>query len=262
MIRSLTIAAVVWLEVLRRKDLYVMAILLIALLMTLVSMNAFGLGTTLGYVKDIGLLLGWIFGWVLAITVAARQLPNEETRGTIIALLAKPISRGELIVGKWLGAWSVVSAATAVFYLATAAVVAIFGGSFGLVTLLQAVLLHAGALGILAAAAILLATRLNHDAACALAYILSLATFLVVPRVPELLVGLSGWRANGLLALYAALPHLELFDMRKRLVHAYGPIPWGLCGAILLYAVLLIAIALIGAYLAYRRKPFSRAYEE
>ncbi len=257
-----TIAAVVWLEVLRRKDLYVMLILLLALLMTLVSLNIFGLGTTVGYVKDIGLLMGWVFGWVLAITVAARQLPNEETRGTIISLLAKPISRTELIVGKWLGAWSVVSAATLVFYLLTTAVIMSFGGHFGALTLVQGFLLHAGALGVLAAMAVLFSTRLNHDAACTLSYVVSLATFLVVPRVPEFLVGLSGWRASGLLALYAAMPHFELFDMRKRLVHDYGPMPWQICGGILLYAALLVAIGLVLANLAYRNKVFLRTHED
>ncbi len=258
----LTIAAVVWLEVLRRKDLYVMLILLGALLVTLVSLNIFGLGTSVGYVKDIGLLMAWVFGWVLAITVGARQLPNEETRGTIIALLAKPVTRGELIAGKWLGAWTVVSAATATFYAVTAGIVMGFGGGFSIVALFQGILLHMGALAILTALGVMFSTRLNHDAACTMSYILSLAMFLVVPRVPEFLVGLGGWRASILLALYAALPHFELFDMRKRLVHGYGPMPWHTCAGIVAYAAVIAAICLLLAHMAYRHKHFSRIHED
>ena len=50
MTRLFTIARVVWLEVSRRKDVYVVFVLLLAALALLMSLNVFGLGAVTGYV--------------------------------------------------------------------------------------------------------------------------------------------------------------------------------------------------------------------
>ena len=57
------------------------------------------------YLKDVCLLLIWISSLVIAITTTARQIPAERESRTIFPLLAKPVRRGELIVGKFLGCW-------------------------------------------------------------------------------------------------------------------------------------------------------------
>ncbi len=113
MTRVWILARIVWLEMLRKKDIYVLFILLAALLVAMISLDVYGLGQVSGYVKEIGLLGAWILGWILAINTSVRQLPQEENRGTVFPLLAKPVSRFELVLGKWLGAWVVVCAATA-----------------------------------------------------------------------------------------------------------------------------------------------------
>lgn len=253
-----TLARIVWIEMLRRKDVYVLFILLAGLLLTLISLDIYGLGQVTAYVKEIGLLGAWILGWILALNTSVRQLPQEETRGTIFPLLAKPVSRAELVLGKWLGAWAIACAATLSFYAATSLVVVLRGGGFAPATLVQAFLLHMTALGVLAAIGIALSTRLNRDAATAMAYVLTGATFLIVPRVPSLLVTSNGPAAPLLLGLYYALPHFELFDERRRLVHDWGAAQWiHVCGVIG-YGVLLVAVFLLLAWIGYRRKTFSR----
>jgi Cu-processing system permease protein len=153
MTRILTIARIVWLEMIRRKDLYVLLILLAALLMVLISVNVYGLGSVARYVKDIGLLLTWLCAWIFAIGSIGRQLPQEEAKGTIYSLLAKPVTRMELLLGKWLGAWSMAIVATAVFYLLVLGVTWLRGGSFVMDSLAQAFLLHAMNLGMVTALA-------------------------------------------------------------------------------------------------------------
>jgi ABC-type transport system involved in multi-copper enzyme maturation permease subunit len=258
MTRVLTIAAVVWLQMLRRKDVYVLAVLLGALLLMLVSLNIFGLGGMADYVKDVGLLAAWLLGWTLAVSVSTRELPQEETRGTVFALLAKPINRFQLIAGKWLGTWSSVALAVLAFYALVDGVVIARGGRFDTLALLQAWLLHAAALGIVGALGIALSTRLNRDAALVLNYVLTGAAFLVIPRVPELLVKETGFSAKVLLFLYYLVPHFELFDMRRRLVHGYGPMAWSVLAAVLVYALLFVAALLLAAWIAYHNKRFSR----
>jgi hypothetical protein len=79
----LAIARTVWLEMIRRKDLYVALILLLALLMTLLSVNVYGLAMS-ALCEDLGLLLTMVFAWILSINSAGRQLPQEEPRARSI----------------------------------------------------------------------------------------------------------------------------------------------------------------------------------
>jgi ABC-type transport system involved in multi-copper enzyme maturation permease subunit len=253
-----TLARMVWLETLRRKEVFVLFILLMTLLAWMAGMDVLGLSQVSGYVKDMGLLAAWVFGWILAITTAVRLLPQEEMRGTIFPLLAKPVTRLDVVAGKWLGAWSVVGAALLSFYLATWGVVLWRGGRFDPVTLLQAFLLHMAALAIVAALAVALSTRLNHDAAATLAYVLTGATFLILPRVPAFLTTERGAAGTALLALYYLLPHFELFDLRQRLVHDWGPAPWGIVAGVLLYGALMTAVLVLLAWIGFRRRRFTR----
>jgi hypothetical protein len=54
------------------------------------------------------------------------------------------------------------------------------------------------------------------------------------------------------------LPHFELFDLRKRLVHDFGPVRWSIFGAVLAYGLLLTLLFVLLAWLAYRHKRFAR----
>lgn len=253
-----TIAGTVWLEMLRKKDVYVLFILLAALLLAMGSMDILGLGQVSGYLKDLGLFSAWILGWVLTVNVSVRLLPQEETRGTIFALLAKPVSRFDVVAGKWLGAWTVICAAVLSFYLATWGMVLVRGGTFDPVTLLQALLLHAAALAVVAAIGTALSTRLNSDAAATLTYLITGTTFVLLPRIPALLVVQEGFLANALLALYYGLPHFELFDLRQRLVHNWGPASWSVVAGVMLYGMLLTAVFLLLAWIGYRHRRFAR----
>jgi ABC-type transport system involved in multi-copper enzyme maturation permease subunit len=256
--KVVVIAGIVWLDWLRRKDAYVLLALLCGLLLALTSVNVFGLQGTARYALDIGLLLIWGFSWLLALNAGSRELPQEEARGTIFLLLSKPLRRDQLLLGKWLGAWSSVSGAVLLFYLAAWGLLAAQGVVVQAPLLLQATLLHACALGILVALALLCATRLNRDAAATIAGVLSAAGLLLVPQLPALALHGSPARATLMQVLYYALPHLELFDVRRRLVHEFGPLDAATFLGLLLYGAILTALLLLAAWLAYRHKAFAR----
>lgn len=253
------LAGVVWREVLRRKDVYVLFILLAALLLALLSVNAFGLASASRYVRDLGLLLAWLFSLVLTLTVTARQLPQEEQRGTIFTLLAKPVGRGQLVLGKWLGCWTVGAAATGLFYLLLAAVAAVQRAPLPAATALQAFGLHAALLGMVAALTLALSTRLTHGAALTLGAVLAATAAALLPAIPRLAGYADRLSAAVMLALYYALPHLELFDLRRRLVHDWGPAPAAVVAGVAAYGLAWVAIFLLAAWLGYRRKYFQRA---
>lgn len=257
--KILTIAQIVWLEMLRRKDIYVLLILMAAFLLGMIFLNIFGLGGMSGYVKEIGLLMVWICAWYLTVNYAARQLPREEAAGTIFMLLSKPLTRWQLLAGKWLGAWLGGLAACLLLHAVLAAIVALRGGSFAAAMFVQHGLLQAACLAVLAAMGVLLSTCMNYDAAAALAYVWSLSAYFLAPRIPELILHAAGTRHDLLLALYFALPHLELFDLRLRLAHDWPPADWAAVGMILAYGAVLTGLLLSAAWLVYRNKKFSRA---
>jgi len=259
MIRVWSIARLVWLEMIRRKDFYVLLILLAALMFFLLSANAFGLGATPRYLLDSGLLMVWVASVVLVVMLTGRQLPSEERDGTIFPLLAKPVGRGQLILGKWLGGWLAGGAATAVFYAVVVAVVWARGGHPGRVTLLQSWLLQVAGLGVMAALTLALSTRMTYGAAATTALLVIGGSSWLLPRVPTLVLYASGWQMNAMLLLYYLLPHFELFDMRRRVVHDWGPIDPVVLAKILVYAGILVCLFLLLAWLAYRHKKFRRS---
>lgn len=258
MIRILTIARVVWLEMLRRKDLYVLSILLVAMVLYLISIDVFGETKAFRYVAEIGFSLTWFFSWVLTIGLASRQLPSEERAGTVFPLLAKPVTRMELIAGKWVGSWLAALSATMIFYLVTLVVVSVRGGEVDVGTSLQAFALHACMLGVLSSLAIALSTRLSQAAATTLCYMLAGIFFVLVPRIPESLATEQGFSDVIVSAAYFGLPNFELFDMRRRMVHGWGPAPWVAFAASVGYAAVWCSVLLGLAHLGYRNKFFRR----
>ena len=278
--RIRTIAGVVWLEMLRRKDIYVLLMLMGVIVVSLFFINVFNISGVTAYVKDTGLLLVWVFAWILAVTVSARELPHEEGSGTIYSLLAKPITRLELILGKWLGAWTIVVAATFCFYCLLMGVVYLHGGAFRPILLVQGFLLHAAALAVICALGLALSTRMNYDAAATFCFAVTIGAFLILPKVPEFLMksgfettqvartagefdytmspGFEGVQYYALIVLYSILPHFELFDMRQALVHQSEPASWQAVAVIVYYGLHMSVVFLLAAWIGYARKRFSR----
>ncbi len=256
--RIMAIARVVVLEMLRQKALYIMLILIAGLLFAISSMDVFGIGGVVRHVQDIGMLTVWIFSWATAVMVSARQLPRAEKSGAVFGLLAKPLSRGQLLTGKWLGAWLLAATAALVFTLTVVLTVIFRGGYFDAVTLLQSVVLHLSALAVICAAGITLSTVMNEDAALTATLLLTVGSYFLLPRLPYVLATLPGWRALPVYVFYYLGPHLEWFDMRRRLVHGWGAAPWWAFTTVLVYGALWTAAALCSGWLAYRNKRFNR----
>ena len=84
-------------------------------------------------------------------------------------------------------------------------------------------------------------------------------SFLVVPRVPELLTRESGFTAGALLFVYNLFPHFEVFDLRQRIVHGYDAVDGATFGTVILYGLLLVSLFLAIAWLAYRHRRFARS---
>jgi len=242
----------------RRKEGYILVLILAAVQYAVASMDVLSSGGSSLYLYDVGLLLTWFLGWVIAIHVGASELPGEEMRGTVFLLLAKPLSRAELIAGKWLGAWAAVVACTLAFHAVALSSALATGVHPPLLAMLEMCLLHLLSLAILTAMAIAVSTRLNRDAAISLTVTAALATYLLVPRIPKLISYAAGWRSGMLELLYYVLPHLELFDLRRRVLHGYGPISGNVLTTLVAYGAVWTGVLLLIAWLSYRQRHFQR----
>lgn len=252
------LARIVWLEMIRRKDAYVLGILLGAIVLAVGSMESFGLRGTTRHALDLGLLMAWIFSAALAIPVASRQLPREEERGTIIVLLSKPMTRWEWVCGKALGVWLAVSAATTCFYLVILALGIGAGASVSPVVALQAWILHLAALAILISLSLCLSMRTTADAGVTLSFLFAAFLFFLLPAASHLAAYSDAAAARVFAVLYYTLPHLELFDLRVRLVHDWPPAPWGLVAGVFAYGLCWTGVWLILAWLGFRKRMFHR----
>ena len=113
----LAISGIVIKELYRRKDFYVLLVLTAVITGLLGAINFFNDPTIVRYLKEVCLLLIWISSLVICITTAARQIPAERENRTIFPLLAKPVTRWQVVLGKFAGCWFACGIALLVFYL-------------------------------------------------------------------------------------------------------------------------------------------------
>ena len=115
-------------------------------------MRIIGIGTPQAarFITDLGLQLGSLLASLLVIFMGARQLTMEIELRTIYPVLAKPVTRDQVLLGKMLPTWLMGVAAMALFTLATLALTPRLPYQHAGV-LAQALLLKAGSLALLTA---------------------------------------------------------------------------------------------------------------
>lgn len=249
------VAGVVIKELYRRKDFYVLFVLTALITLIAGSMNFFNDDHIVRYVKEICLLLIWVAMLVIAVTMAARHIPMERELRTIFPLLAKPITRSEVVIGKFAGCWLACGFALLAFYGFFGAVCLAREPHWLVMNYVQAMALHWAMLGIVLSLAVLgsiifAAPSSNNTIVliiCAGVLVIGRHLNLVALRQPEPVQSL-------LYGLYFAIPHLELFDVRDLIIHDWPLVPWAVFGQALLYGAAYTAFFLSLACFFFKRK--------
>lgn len=239
--RLLGIAQVTILESVRRKDPYVVLILGFAIVLGAALFNQFGIEGLEKFVKDVALTVTNILCIVICVVAAARQLPVEIANRTLHPLLAKPVSRTTVFLGKYVGVGLMSSAVVVLFWVELQVLFMIFGIHSGAI-FFQALFVRILSMWLIAAVVMALSLFLTHGANVTVSLLLCLAmsTFAnTILAVHSELRGASRWLAEG---LYWVVPHLELFDLSKKVIHDWPSIPSGALAALTAYAVVYSAI--------------------
>lgn len=249
------VAGVVIKELYRRKDFYVLFIVTILICVVMASINIYNDAHIVRYLKEISLDLIWLCSLVIAVTTTARQIPAERENRTLLPLLAKPLTRVEMILGKFLGCWLACGLALLCFYVFFGALSASREHQWPLANYFQAALLHWFMLGVIVAFALLgsliFAAPSSNSTIC---FVIIGGILFVARHLDQVALTLREPLRAVVYSLYFVIPHLELFDVRDLVIHNWPPVPWAYFCLALLYAAFYTAIFLTGACLVFRRK--------
>jgi ABC-type transport system involved in multi-copper enzyme maturation permease subunit len=250
------VAGIVIKELYRRKDFYVLFILTVLVCLIMASVNIFNDKQIVRYLKELCLLLIWISSLVIAITTTARQIPAEREQRTLLPLLAKPLTRTQLIFGKFLGCWLACGLVLICFYTFFGALAASREHAWPLLNYFQAAFLHWIMLGVVVALTLLGSLVFAAPSSNSTICLVIVATILCVGRyLDAVALSLAEPLRSILYAVYFAIPHLEIpFEMRNLIVHDWPLIEWKFIGLDTLYLLAYAAVFLVAACLVFRRK--------
>ena len=250
--KAIAIARVTVLESARRKDPFVVLILAGAIVFGAGLMANFGVEGLHKFVKDVGLTVTTLFSIILCVTTAARQLPAEFENRTLYPLLGKPITRMAFFLGKYVGVGILSSVVVVLFFVLLRVLLALLGIPVGAV-FYQALYLRLLSMWFIAAGVMCLSLFLTHGANVTISLLACLCMQLLAHSILYLHEGLTGLSLFLARAVYWLAPHLELFDLSKKVIHEWPAIPGWVLAAMTLYAVLYVGLFLAAGCVRLRR---------
>jgi ABC-type transport system involved in multi-copper enzyme maturation permease subunit len=241
------------LDSLRRKDLYVALILSIVMIGAASVVGRFGTAGLEAFLKDVALTVVTLLSFVLTVLFSARQLPEEVSRRTVYPLLARPITRFDLIFGKFLGAVALSLLSLCLFSAIAWGLMAFYrlapGSAFG-----QFVALRALSLMILSALTICLSVCVTPQAAVTLSLVFALGGS-ALSSSTNLLAGTAGSIGRGVVAIARfVLPQLDLFDVSKKVSAGLPPLSGETVAWLAVYAAVHTALLLAAGHARFARQ--------
>jgi len=231
------IAANVFKESVRDKVLYSIVLFAVIVIAASLLLGQLTAGQEVKIIKDLGLAAISLFGHFIAIFIGIGLVSKEVERRSIYALLAKPMSRAELVLGKYCGLVSTLTVNVVVMTAALVVVLAIYGATVEPQirntweapavdpALATAAFLTLVELSVVTAIAICFSTFTSPVLAAAFTVGLVIAgQFSADLKHFEHIVDnhAATWLLN---ALYYVLPNLAPFDVKAQVVHAQPVTP-------------------------------------
>ena len=245
--RILTVATNVFWEVIRDRILYLIVVFAVVMAAAVRLIPELAATTEKKIILDIGLAAISLFGLIVTVFVATALVNKEIEKRTVYLLVAKPISRAELIVGKHVGLSAVLGVLVGAMTVIYLAVLSFNRIPYPLASILIASLFVWFELSLLVGVGILFGVFSSSM----LASLLTFGVYLMGHSTRDL-VALGKLTKNPgieqlMMGLYLVLPDLARFNLRNDAV--YGQVPY-LAPLItnaaygLLYSVLLLSVSI------------------
>jgi Cu-processing system permease protein len=228
----------VLLESLRRKDLWVVAILGFLILVGASALGFFGVQGLQVFVKDLAVTVLGAFSTIVAVLTSTRMLPEEIKQRTLYPLLSRPISRLDLLVGKLLGAIVVTWMSFLILAALTAMALAGFQVAFEPI-MLQYMIAKMMGLGLVCALGLTFSVYMTPSAAATSAFIFTFGSTIIVRAMTSGFESATPAMQVVFKLLNAILPQFTLFDLGSRAANVgWAPVPLWVMGFLLGYWVL------------------------
>jgi ABC-type transport system involved in multi-copper enzyme maturation permease subunit len=254
MSRILAVAANTFRETVRERVLY--NLVFFAILMTLsgLLLGQLSIRQDEKIIKDLGFAAMDLFGTLIAVFIGVGLVGKEIEKRSLYPLLAKPLTRGEFFIGKFVG---LVFTLLVNIALMTAGLYLTLVGTGRRPDPLLLAAVYPIFLGLLlvVAFAMLFSTV---SSSLALASVFTVGTVVagrftdVIRNMREVAPGVPTWLVDG---LYAILPNFRNFDFKDRV--AYGdPVSATVLAWVTVYAAVYVAVVLGLGLAAFRSRDF------
>jgi len=254
-IRVLAVAGNTLREAVRNRVLYTLvafAVVLIGASIVLSNLSYVEQGRIL---QDIAFASARLFGVAIAIAMGINLIHREVDRRTIYTILAKPISRSEFLLGKYLGLVATIWLQVLIMGAAFAAVSLVDDQPFGWP--------HAGALGLLGmelAVVVAVATLFSSFTTPTLASLFTTGIWIAGNLTRDLQRLAEQTRVEEIVGaariLHRVLPDLAMFNLGLKASHGLPIAPVAEVGLPVAYAAAYVAALLVLASLIFQRRDF------
>ena len=249
------LASVVIKELYRRKDFYVLFVLTGLITLVIGSVNFFNDDRIVRYLKDVAFLLIWVSSLVIAIMTSARQIPAERENRTIFPLLAKPVSRAQVIVGKFAGCWLACGIALVMFYFFFGLVIASREHHGPSLIFFQGLWLHYAMLGVVIALGLFGSVVFSAPSSNAtICFIVVVGLLLFGGHLNQVALQQAEPTRSVIYTISFLIPHLEWYDVRDLIIYDHPAVAWVDCGLATFYAAVYCAFLLFATWGVFRRK--------
>lgn len=249
-----TLARGVVLESIRRKDLWVVAILGFLIILAAGALGFYGISGLEVFAKDLAFSVLGLFTTIVAVLTASRVLPEEIHNRTLYPLLARPVSRFDLLAGKLLGAILVTWIAFGILASLTALALASFSVSFEPI-MLQYVIAKLMGLALVCTLSLALSVYMTPSAAATMGFILTFGTSMISRGLVLGFAGASELQQFFFKLVNGLLPQVSLFDLGARAANVgWAPVPWWVMGALAAYLVVYGGALLALSWVRFRRQ--------
>jgi len=248
------IAKTVLIEALRRKDVYVIALVSVFLISLVGIFRFFGISHLYKFFREVSLtVMNWATT-LIVILLAARQLPREFESRTIYPLLAKPITRLHFLFGKLLGTLLAAAIAYVVFMAFFFIGQWQIGAPLVWGTFLQMIYLHFMALAIIGALTLMLSTLMTHSATLTISLLFFIFSEQITSFIRIYYKEAGEWMRRVLVVLNYAVPQLALADLTPKVVHDWPPVPAWVLVFWTVDAAIFVAIFFAISFLRFRKR--------
>lgn len=253
--RIFSIARNTFREAVRDRVLYNLVLFVLLITASAIFLGELTAGEEARTIVNLGLSAMLLFGAFIAVFVGVSLVSKEIEKRTIYAIFAKPVGRGEFIVGKYFGLCLTLLVNVLIMGVGVSVALLYVGGAHLAFSIWGAVFLIFLELTILTAVAILFSSFSTP----ALSALLTFFVFVIghfSQSLRDFAANLGSAGARFFFnTIYYLLPNLSLFSFITNAAHGDAP-PVALLGGAFLYAFCYVAVLLAATVLIFSRRNF------